>query len=86
MATKIYVGGLADPTTEEALRTHFEQHGTVESVDIILDTKTGKSKGIGFVKMPSSEEAQKAISNLNTKDLEGRRLTVNQAKPRAERS
>lgn len=86
MATKIYVGGLAYETTEDELKAHFANYGEVQSATIINDQKTGRPKGIGFIEMPSSEEAQKAITALNTKELGGRRLTVNQAKPHENRS
>ena len=85
MATKIYVGGLSFETTEAQLKELFEQHGTVDSVAIIMDRDTNKSKGFGFVEMPSAEEAQKAITNLSGKDFMERKLTVNQARPQAER-
>lgn len=85
MSTKLYVGGLAYATTENVLKAHFEKHGTVETVSIITDRESGQSKGFGFVEMASSEEAQKAITDLHSKDLDGRKLTVNQAKPRPDR-
>lgn len=85
MATKIYVGGLAFETTEDELKELFTNHGAVNSVDIIMDRDSGKSKGFGFVEMPESEEAQKAITTLNGKELGGRKLTINQARPREDR-
>lgn len=85
MAKKLYVGGLPYSTTEDALRDIFSQAGQVESVSIITDRMTGRSKGFGFVEMVSDEEAQKAIEMWNGKDFEGRRLTVNEARPLGDR-
>jgi len=85
MSTKLYVGGLAYETSEDTLKEYFEQHGTVETVNIIKDRDTNRSKGFGFVEMTESEAAQKAITALNGKDLDGRKLTVNQAKPQVDR-
>ena len=81
MATKLYVGGLAYATTEDSVREHFSQAGTVTSVAIIMDKMTGRSKGFGFVEMSSEEEAQKAIEMFHGKEFEGRSLTVNEARP-----
>ncbi len=85
MSTKLYVGGLAYQTTEDELKAHFAQYGSVSATNIIKDRDTNQSKGFGFVEMSSAEEAQKAITNLNGKDLGGRKLTVNQAKPQNNR-
>jgi RNA recognition motif-containing protein len=85
MATKLYVGGLAYETTEKELEELFAAHGTVESVAIIMDRDTNRSKGFGFVEMSSAEEAQKAITELNGKELGGRKLMVNQARPKEDR-
>jgi len=85
MATKIYVGGLAYETTEKELEELFAAQGTVVSVAIIMDRDTNRSKGFGFVEMSSAEEAQKAITSLNGKELGGRKLMVNQARPKEER-
>jgi RNA recognition motif-containing protein len=85
METKLYVGNLTYETTESDLQTLFEQSGTVKSVQIIKDRDTGRSKGFGFVEMTTQEEAQNAIKALSGKDVGGRPLTVNLAKPRAER-
>ena len=82
----IYVGNLAFTVTEEDLKKTFEAYGQVTSVNIIKDQYSNQSKGFGFVEMPDSSEAQSAISALNGKELNGRTLTVNQAKPRAERN
>ena len=81
MATKLYVGGLPYSTQEDALRELFAQAGTVVSAVIIMDKMSGRSKGFGFVEMSSDEEAQKAISMFNEQEFEGRKLTVNEARP-----
>ena len=81
MAQKLYVGGLAYSTTEDALREYFSQAGTVQSATVITDRMSGRSKGFGFVEMGSDEEAQKAVEMFNGKEFEGRTLTVNEAKP-----
>ncbi len=83
---KLYVGGLPYQVTEHTLREIFSAHGTVESATVITDRMTGRSKGFGFVEMSSQEEAQQAIDKLNGTDLEGRNITVNEAKPRQPRS
>ncbi|HBP01403.1 MAG: RNP-1 like protein RNA-binding protein [Candidatus Moranbacteria bacterium GW2011_GWE1_49_15] len=85
MAKKLYVGGLPYATTEDALKEHFSQAGTVESANIITDKMSGRSKGFGFVEMSSDEEAQKAIDMFHGKEFEGRTLTVNEARPLEER-
>ncbi len=85
MAKKLYVGGLSYDTTEDGLNKAFAQAGTVESVAIITDRMSGRSKGFGFVEMSSDEEAQAAIEMWNGKELDGRTLTVNEARPREER-
>jgi RNA recognition motif-containing protein len=83
---KIYVGNLSYEVTEDDLRPAFEQFGQVETVNIITDKYSGRSKGFGFVEMPSKEEARAAIEGLNSKDLKGRDLNVNEARPRTESS
>lgn len=80
----IYVGNLPYQTTQDDLRVQFEQYGVVESVNIIQDRETGRSKGFGFVVMPDSAAAQNAINTLNDKDMGGRKMKVNEARPRAE--
>ncbi len=85
MNNKLYVGGLPYATTEADLRGLFSEHGTVESVRVITDRDTGRSKGFGFVEMASQAEAEAAIEKLNDSDLEGRTLVVNEAKPREKR-
>ena len=81
---KIYVGNLSYEVTEEDLRLTFEQFGQVESATIIKDRDSGQSKGFGFVEMPSKAEGQSAIDDLNGKELKGRTLNVNEARPRAD--
>ncbi len=82
---KLYVGGLPYSVTEGTLQEIFAAHGTVESATVISDRMTGRSKGFGFVEMSSQEEAQAAMDKLNGTDLEGRNITVNEAKPREPR-
>lgn len=82
---KLFVGSLSFNTTEDALRDHFSQAGTVESATVITDKMSGRSKGFGFVEMATEEEAQKAVDELNGKELDGRELTVNIARPKTER-
>jgi RNA recognition motif-containing protein len=85
MATKLYVGNLSFKTTGDHLREHFSQAGTVESASIIEDRETGRSRGFGFVEMATAEEAAAAIEQFNGKELDGRSLTVNEAKPKTDR-
>jgi RNA recognition motif-containing protein len=80
----IYVGNLSYEVTEEDLRGAFEAFGQVQSATIIKDKYSGESKGFGFVEMPSKAEAQSAIDGLNGKELKGRTLNVNEARPRSE--
>lgn len=84
MSSKIYVGNLSFNTTTQDLEEMFGASGTVESTNIIEDRETGRSRGFAFVEMSSKEEAQNAISALNGKEIDGRALTVNEAKPREE--
>jgi RNA recognition motif-containing protein len=81
MATKLYVGGLPYSTQEDALKELFAQAGSVVSAVIIMDKMSGRSKGFGFVEMSSQDEASKAISMFNEQEFEGRKLTVNEARP-----
>ncbi len=81
MATKLYVGGIPYSTTEAALGDLFSKAGAVGSATIIIDRMTGRSKGFGFVEMTNDDEAQKAIEMYNGQDFEGRKLTVNVARP-----
>jgi len=85
MAKKLYVGNLSYDMTEDTLKDTFSQAGTVESAIIIKDKMSGRSKGFGFVEMSTDEESQKAIEMLNGKELDGRALTVNEARPMEER-
>jgi RNA recognition motif-containing protein len=82
MSMKLYVGNLSFDTTTQDLEKMFGELGTVESTNIIEDRDTGRSRGFGFVEMSSKEEGQNAISTLNGKEVDGRALTVNEAKPR----
>lgn len=82
----IYVGNLPHATTDQQLRAAFEEFGSVASATVIKDKFTGDSRGFGFVEMPDKTEAREAISQLNGQDFDGRTLTVNEAKPREERS
>jgi RNA recognition motif-containing protein len=84
MNKKIYVGGLAYSVTDDQLRELFEAHGTVESANVITDKYTDRSRGFGFVEMGTQQEAEKAIEAMNGIQHEGRTLTVNMSKPRAE--
>jgi cold-inducible RNA-binding protein len=86
VAAKLYVGNLTYGTTDGDLQTLFSAHGAVQSAQIIMDRDTGRSKGFGFVEMETSEQAQAAIKAMNGKDNDGRALTVNEARPREERS
>jgi len=85
MGSKIYVGNLSYDVTGSELEKLFAPHGVVQSAEIIADRETGRSKGFGFVQMGSDEEAKAAIGALNGKEVGGRALTVNEAKPREER-
>jgi RNA recognition motif-containing protein len=84
MGKKLYVGNLTYGVTDSALEQMFAAHGTVVSAQIIMDRDTGRSKGFGFVEMKSDQEAQAAIAALNGKEVEGRALIVNEARPRPE--
>jgi RNA recognition motif-containing protein len=86
MSNKLYVGNLSFNTTENDLNDAFAAHGTVTETNLMMDRETGRPRGFGFVTMGSSEEANKAIEALNGKEMDGRALTVNVAKPREERT
>ena len=86
MSTKLYVGNLSFRTTGDDLKEAFAAAGTVESATIIEDRETGRSRGFGFVEMATAEEAAAAIEQFNGKDLGGRNLTVNEARPKADRA
>ena len=85
MAKKLYVGNLPYGVTDSDLQNLFEPYGMVESAQVIMERETGRSKGFGFVEMDNGEEAEAAIAALNGKDVNGRALTVNEARPREER-
>lgn len=85
MALKLYVGSLSYNTTDDGLRVAFAQAGTVTSAVVIIDKMTGRSKGFGFVEMATEDEAKAAIEMWNGKDLDGRTLVVNEARPMEER-
>ena len=86
MGSKLYIGGLPYAATEAQLTTLFAAHGTVESARVMADKFTGQSRGFGFVEMSTAEEAQAAITALNGTQMDGRSLTVNEAKPQEARS
>ena len=81
MAKKLYVGNLPYTSNDASLKTYFEQAGAVTSATVIIDKMTGRSKGFGFVEMSADDEAAKAIDMFNGKDMDGRALTVNEARP-----
>src|SRR5881397_1944643 len=85
MGKKLYVGNLTYGVDDRALEQLFAAHGTVQSAQVIMDRDTGRSKGFGFVEMGSDAEAQAAIQALNGQQVEGRALTVNEARPREDR-
>jgi cold-inducible RNA-binding protein len=85
MATKLYVGGLAYSVTEQELQTLFAEHGTVSSATVIKDRDSGQSKGFGFVEMSDDTEAKAAMAALNGKDVSGRSIIVNEARPQVDR-
>ena len=85
MGTKLYVGNLSFETTEQGLQEAFGQIGKVNSCSLITDKFTGKSRGFAFVEMGSEEDAKKAIAQLGGKEMDGRALTVNEARPREDR-
>jgi cold-inducible RNA-binding protein len=82
----IFVGNLDFGATEDAVRSMFEAYGTVERVSIVTDRDTGRAKGFGFVEMTANAEADRAIAELNGRELQGRAINVNEARPKAERS
>ncbi len=85
MGKKLYVGNLSYDMTDSDLENLFTPHGTVQSAQVIMDRDTGRSKGFGFVEMDSGDQAQAAIAALNGQEVNGRALTVNEARPREER-
>lgn len=85
MSTRLYVGNLAYSVTNQTLETLFSEFGQVKDAQVVQDRDTGRSKGFGFVEMGDAAQAQAAITGLNLKEVEGRHLTVNEARPREER-
>lgn len=85
MATKLFVGSLSWNVDDNQLKEFFETVGTVVSAQVIINRDTNRSKGFGFVEMSSDEEAKKAVDELNGKDLDGRPVTVNEARPKEDR-
>ena len=85
MSMKLYVGNLSFQTSSDDLQQLFAQAGTVESSSVVEDRETGRSRGFGFVEMSSTEEGKAAIEQFNGKEVNGRNLTVNEAKPREDR-
>jgi RNA recognition motif-containing protein len=79
----IYVGNLSKDVTDEDLQSLFAEYGSITSVKIIRDLFSGESKGFGFIEMPGSTEAQKAINELNSRDLKGKKIVVNEARPKS---
>lgn len=85
MAKRLYVGNLSYNTTGASLTDAFSQFGEVETSDVVMDKMTGRSRGFGFVQMKNDEDADKAVEEMNGKELDGRRLVVNEARPMGER-
>lgn len=85
MGKKLYIGGLSYDTTNTSLSEAFAPHGQVESADVVMDRYTGRSRGFGFVEMSTAAEATKAIQGLNGTTLDGRQITVAEARPREDR-
>lgn len=84
-ATKLFVGSLAWATNDDSLKAHFEAVGPVVSARVVTDRETGRSRGFGFVEYESNDDAKKAIDQLNNSDLDGRQITVNEARPREDK-
>jgi len=82
MASKLFVGSISFSVTDDELKAHFEQAGTVVSAKVITDRETGRSRGFGFVEMSSDDEAKAAVEKLNNSDLSGRNVIVSEARPR----
>ena len=83
MSKRLFVGSLAWGTNDQTLKSHFEQAGQVESANVIMDKMSGRSKGFGFVEMASDAEASDAIAKLNGSELDGRKIVVSEARPKA---
>ena len=86
MSMKLYVGNLAYSATDSALQTMFSPFGEVRSAQVVMDRDTGRSKGFGFVEMANDQASQAAMAALNGKDVDGRQLTVNEARPREDKN
>lgn len=86
MSKRIYVGNLSYTTTDAALKDAFAKFGVVEDASVLVDKMTGRSRGFGFVTMANDDEAMKTIEQMNGQELDGRKLTVNEARPLAERA
>jgi RNA recognition motif-containing protein len=86
MGKKLYVGNLSYKTTNESLEQLFAQYGSVQSAEVVMDRDTGRSRGFGFVEMSNDAEAQEAIRVVNDQEIDGRRLVVNEAQPKPQRS
>lgn len=86
MNKKLYVGGLSYSTTDDSLKAAFSEAGTVESANVILDRMSGRSRGFGFVEMSTEEEAQKAIDMFDGKEVDGRKVNVNESRPQEKKS
>ena len=84
MSKRLFVGSIAWGTTDQTLKSHFEQVGAVESASVIMDKMSGRSKGFGFVEMSSDQEADEAIAKLNGSELDGRKIVVSEARPKAQ--
>ena len=85
MATKLFVGSLAWATNDDSLKAHFETIAAVLSARVVTDRETGRSRGFGFVEFESEDDAKAAIEKLNDSELDGRQITVNEARPREEK-
>jgi len=83
MSKRLFVGSIAWGTTSDGLRKHFEQVGAVDKADVLMDKMTGRSRGFGFVEMTNDAEAADAVSKLNGSDLDGRKIVVSEARPKA---
>ncbi|MFA6459382.1 MAG: RNA-binding protein [Candidatus Paceibacterota bacterium] len=83
MSKRLFVGSIAWGTTSEGLRKHFEQVGAVDKADVLMDKMTGRSRGFGFVEMTNDADAGEAVSKLNGSELDGRKIVVSEARPKA---
>ncbi len=83
MSKRLFVGSIAWGTTSDGLRKHFEQVGPVEKADVLMDKMTGRSRGFGFVEMANDSDGEAAVSKLNNSELDGRKIVVSEARPKA---